>query len=66
MYFSLFTIIHLFIQLDKRERPKLMIPWLVWTTVAIIVSIAALIFIGGNPQSTYLDDTFFGLVIVGT
>jgi hypothetical protein len=43
-----------------------MIPWLVWTIVAIIVCIAALIFIGGNPQSTYLDDTFFGLVIVGT
>ena len=43
-----------------------MIPWLVWTTVAIIVSIAALIFIGGKQQSTYIDDTFFGLVIVGT
>jgi hypothetical protein len=43
-----------------------MIPWLVWTIVAIIVCIAALIFIGGYSQSTYLDDTFFGLVIVGT
>jgi hypothetical protein len=43
-----------------------MIPWLVWTIVAIIVCIAALILIGGNPQSTYIDDTFFGLMIVGT